>query len=128
MNWMWHVPADVDLSKDIDVRMVHSNKVAGAGTILWTWLYRQIAMGGSVAIAQPTSVFDSNAAPQNTNATADVPYEQGWSTINGGKLTLRPGRDLLLLKATCTLVTVVDADAWYPEVQYWSKFTNAFSI
>jgi len=128
MSFLWKMPADVDITKDIEIRMIHSNKVKTAGTILWTWLYEEIPLGGSVALAAATQAMDEDAAAQNAHSTAFAPQAQGWCKISGNTLSLTPGVDSLNLLVTNTLVTLADSDALYAEARYYSKYMNAFSL
>lgn len=128
MSFMRRLPADVDISKDIELRMIHSNKVNTAGTILWGFNWLEIPLAGAIAIGVPAGVMDEDAAAQVAHTTAFAPQAQGWNKINGGTLTLTPGVDYLALLVTNTLTVLADADAWEIQIRYWSNFMNAFAF
>jgi len=118
MMVLWTIPADCDLSKDLGLRVVSSNKVNTGGTIGYGITYRAIPLGGAVAIAAtPAGVFNTVAVPRVAHTTAYAPKEHGWNVLSGNVLAaLTPGLDYLQLMLTCTLTVLADDDLW--ELQY----------
>jgi hypothetical protein len=112
-NFIWRLPEDMDVSKDVEFYVLWSSGAAAAAgsTAVFLLNYRKI-VAGSTAVAAATSLMTSNSGA-TIGFGANVP---GWSPANvigaGNINTMRPGLDLLVLEHTLTLATLTSADLW----------------
>jgi hypothetical protein len=119
---LWTLPADIDLSKDIDLRAMWSNSagIAAANTSGLAWKYTKHVPSTTTLAAAATSV-DSQAGVQ-ASFGANIPGFTSWSTITGGKINPAiyvPGEGYLTISVTCTLVTLSNIDLYLGQVRYY---------
>jgi len=120
--WLWCPPEDADLAKDMDFRVIWSNREAAAtGSCLWTLTYTEVVVGTTTLI-DPATALDTVLVNQ-ADLGAEIPNATAYGTIDGGTLSFTLGTDYLALKVEATtLTTVADVHLIDVKCRYYRKY------
>ena len=123
MGFQFRLPYDMDINKDIDIRVIWSaDEAAAAGqTANHVLLYKHVILG-TTAVAVPATAFDTNAGAQLSHG-ANILGAGGWNTIVASKMTtFIPGESRLYISCTTALVTLTKPFIAAYELRYWRRF------
>jgi len=120
---LWVLPDEIDLSEDIDSRVMWEDAAAASGadqTITAT--YQAVTVGTDTLVAPATAV--DTAIVALADVAAEIPQWSSYATIDGGTIADTPGEDLVNWKFTWTLVTLTAAWFMLGEIMYYRRFVG----
>jgi hypothetical protein len=126
--FMWRIPAECDVTKAIDFRILWCDvtDAAAAGTATWTLLYKHL-VAGTTAVAVAATALDTTIEAC-TNVAQYVPVWTTWGSIAATTLSAAvPGDALLGFKATVAISSVTDANPMLVQARYYRKYYQGSS-
>jgi hypothetical protein len=122
VSFLWEIPIDMDLSKELNFRAMWSQNAAAAaaGTGDVVFLYGAKTTGTD-AVAIAATAFSTDGG-SSANVAADVPMWSNWSTINGSVITDESEDDFLIVMMAATLATITDMTLYAAQSKYYRKF------
>jgi len=121
VSMFWELPLDIDLSKELNFRVLWSNSQSAAtGSGRHYFVYGAITVGTD-AIAVAATAADTDAANQ-ADLAANIPQWNGWNTIDGASISDTPGDDFLIVKCYVDLTTITNSTIYCYQSRFYRKW------
>ena len=120
------ISPDIDLSKDIDMRVLWSNSdPAATGSALFACTYEILTIGTStIGAGEPDDALDT-VITTDVDLAANVTNLSPWGTIAGGTITVAAEDNMLIVKCNVDLTTIANATVYGLQIRHYRKFLGS---